>query len=340
MKRRILIAQLFLIVAFVVNAKDYQAGEIQSKTSFHYGRFETRFYSSDVSGTLSTFFLFENDGWKETDIWQEIDVEVFGKSPQNIWQSNVIYETNVAGPTHHSEETHSLGADSVNNWHTYTVDWTPDYIEWFVDGESIRTLTDQAILDIIGAKPMLAMFNCWAHESTAWVGTFDIDALPAYQFVDYIKVYDWVDGTNFETATSFEDNFDGTLSQWNTSTHTFEGNLCDFSTRNVGVKEGYLVLSVSKATQTTVIADAVIPTDNVTSGIADDSPEHPTLYPNPTSNTITLEQTTQWTLYTSTGVNILNGENSVIDLSQLPAGIYTLTYYKGEQLISEQIVKE
>lgn len=34
----------------------------------------------------------------------------------------------------------TIDSDSFENFHTYEVDWTPDAITWYVDGESVRTL--------------------------------------------------------------------------------------------------------------------------------------------------------------------------------------------------------
>ena len=336
MKKTIILLSILLSV-FHLSAKDYKAGEIQSKQSFHYGRFETRFYASDVSGVLSTMFLFENDGWKDTDIWQEIDIEVFGKDPENIWQSNLIYEKNADGPTLHAEQTHTYANNSsVAEWHTYTIDWTPYYIEWFVDGQSIRKETDLEILEILGKKPMLLMFNCWAHVDPGWVGNLDVNNTPAYQFVEYVKVYDWVEGTSFEITPSFEDDFDNGLSNWNKSNHTFEGNYADFVSANVGTKNGALVLAFSNNNNTGIDA-AVIPNDPLTS--LNDGTTLETgldLYPNPANNFIHLTDKVEWSLYTANGVFVTSGSSNTIDISKLSTGLYFLHTEKKQFKFEKQ----
>lgn len=259
MLKRIITISLTLLLASLAQAKEYKGGEIQSKQSFHYGRFETRIYASDVSGVLSTFFLFENEGWKNDHIWQEIDVEIFGKDPENKWQTNVIYEKDAAGSTIHSEEIHTLSKDQkVSAWHVYTVDWTPDYIEWFVDGVSIRKFTDKEVLDVIGAKPMLLMFNCWSHESVEWVGELSPAQTPTYQYVDYVKVYDWQSANKFSSKASFTENFDTDLDKWNISTHSFDGNVCDFATTNAKAINGSLVLAFSTEAKASSVMDKVV----------------------------------------------------------------------------------
>jgi beta-glucanase (GH16 family) len=32
------------------------------------------------------------------------------------------------------------GADTFDDWHTYEIDWTPDQVQWIVDGNVVRTL--------------------------------------------------------------------------------------------------------------------------------------------------------------------------------------------------------
>lgn len=339
MKARLTLFSLLITLQFAF-AKDYKGGEVQSKQAFHYGRFETRFYASDVSGVLSTMFLFENDGWKDTDIWQEIDVEVFGKDPGNVWQTNIIYQTQANGDNHHSEGTHTFAnGGKAADWHTYTVDWTPDYVEWFVDGVSIRKETNKTVLDIIGVKPMLVMFNCWASESVPWVGPFEINELPTYQYIDYIKVYDWVSGTTFETSTSYEDNFDSDLNKWNKSNHTFVGNLVDFVPNNVGIKDGYLVLALSTTNNGSVISNAVVPNDNIVGSEELSLGENGSVYPNPTTEVLNLPRALNWSIISSTGIELMNGKSETINVSELNKGFYILKMEEDNRIKTEAFYK-
>lgn len=332
-----LVALIIFYVALVDfgNAKDFKGGEVQSNESFHYGKFETRFYASNVSGVLSTMFLFENDGWKQSDIWQEIDVEVFGKSPTNQWQSNLIWETNAAGPTKMSEGRHTMGGKRVNDWHIYSMEWTPEYIAWFVDNEEIRRDTTEETLKIIGAKPMLLMFNIWSHTSVEWVGRFNEMALPTYQYVDYVRVYDWQKGHDFSPDPVFEDDFDEHLEQWNVSTHTFDENRVTFAKSNVFTQDGYLVLGLCPSEEVaTMKSSCHIPVDPVellTHGIE--------LYPLAVTKELDLhaevgdfqivtEPIGSWKIYTIDGVVVLEGQGTHVPTSDLKRGTYVIEFGK------------
>ncbi|MFN6943596.1 MAG: family 16 glycosylhydrolase [Cytophagaceae bacterium] len=333
---------LFLfILPLAAIAKDYKAGEVQSKQAYHFGRFEARFYASDVSGVLSTLFLFENDGWKEDHIWQEIDIEVFGKEPRNAWQTNVIWETNAAGPQHTSETHHTIpNGGLVAEWHTYTIDWTPDYVEWFVDGQSFRKFTDASVLEILGAKPMLLMLNCWAHSSVAWVGPLEENRLPTYQFVDYVKVYEWIEGTTFSEQPIFEDNFDNGLANWNLSNHTFDGNIADFVPANVGNKEDCLVLAFSTNNNNNVIANAVVPERTTTSTREYKGGLQISLYPNPATDQLILSEECSWIILSSLGNVISSGISSQINVSGLETGMYFLNIHKGDAMATRKFFKQ
>lgn len=329
-----LITFCLVIVGFGF-AKEFKGGEVQSKESFHYGKFETRFYASNVSGVLSTMFLFENDGWKQSDIWQEIDVEVFGKSPTNQWQSNLIWETNPAGPTKMAEQKHVMQGERVNDWHVYTVEWTPDYVSWSVDEVEIRRDTTKATLAVIGAKPMLLMFNIWSHTSIDWVGRFSEMSLPTYQFVDYVRAYKWVAGEKFESDPVFEDEFEDDLDNWNISTHSFDENRVTFSTSNVFTQDGYLVLGLCSNAEVQTMRDncevPVDPEELMKLGIE--------LYPKAVTKVLDLhaevgsfqvvtEQIGSWVIYDENRNVAMKGQGSPISTSELARGVYQIEFGK------------
>ena len=60
-----------------------------------------------------------------------------------------------------------------------------------------------------------------------------------------------------------------------------------------------------------------------------------TIYPNPTQNIISLPKKSHYKILNNTGVPILEGDNSIIDISQLPEGIYYINYAG----IIEKIIK-
>jgi endo-1,3-1,4-beta-glycanase ExoK len=88
--------------------------------------------------------------------------------------------TNITSPSSGNEYVHQLGFDASNDFHVYGFRWTGDDqsgsgggIEWFVDGRSIRKVTNQTA-KIPDAKYsyLRVMANLWVVDDSAagWAG--------------------------------------------------------------------------------------------------------------------------------------------------------------------------
>jgi len=108
-----------------------------------YGIFEVKARVATTYGVKSDFWMKSIRGWPP-----EIDIfEIWGQSPANIAQT-VHYKTlgvqnNALSYTYKPVNTHSTAA--VAAWaaayHTYTIEWRPNYITWYVDGVKTDTQT-------------------------------------------------------------------------------------------------------------------------------------------------------------------------------------------------------
>ncbi len=240
-----LLTLLILLMSVSLSARDFKGAEIQSHGWWTYGKFETRIYATTNSGVLSTFFLYNDAGWSCNSRWNELDVEIFGNDNATIWQSNPIWQFDACGENQMDEEHHEFDFSLAEGWHTYTMEWSPEAIKWYMDGKIFRTYTGEAVQQLtIG---MQVMYNIWAHDDPAWVGDFDTESLPAYQFVDWLAVYPWVEGHTFGDEPIFKDDFKN-LDNWKISTHTFDHNMVDFTYGNVGIVDyEYLGMTITRA---------------------------------------------------------------------------------------------
>lgn len=223
----------------------YYGAELYSKESFTYGKFEARMKMAYAPGCISSMFLYYNDSYMGNGkVWNEIDIEVIGKSSTGF-QSNLITGSKESQVT--SEKIHNLGYAVNSDYHVYTVEWTPDYISWSVDGVETRrtaatTDTKQQVANMVQAQSL--RFNLWASDVTAWVGTFDKTKIPVAQYIDYVKVYDYdtASQTFSERWTDDFDTFDST--RWSKGNWTM--GLVTEKTDNVVVEDGNLVLKLTK----------------------------------------------------------------------------------------------
>lgn len=235
------------LVASLVNAKAYKGAEIYSSDSYLYGRYEIRMRVANASGVLSTFFTYKDGSEIGNTFWEEIDIEVFGKNNATQWQSNIILGS--SRPTINTEQVHTANASLADDYHTYVIEWTPDYVAWFVDGIEARRITGTSTVTSLTNAQSLR-FNIWSSESVPWVGAWDDAVLPVYQFVNYIdyKTYNTTTKT-FEGG--WRDDFNTLDSaRWGKANWSFDTNRVDFAPENVVIKDGILVLALTKENAT------------------------------------------------------------------------------------------
>lgn len=158
---------------------EYTSGMINSAASFSqtYGYFEIRTKLAAGQGLHDAFWMLPIDGsWPpELDI-----VEQRGSDPGNVItvahaiddDQQISYSKQFSVPT------------ATTEFHTYGLDWEPDYLTWYIDGIAVRTMPTWEGMD----KPMYMIANLggggpWAgkpNSTTAW---------PAQMQIDYIRAF-------------------------------------------------------------------------------------------------------------------------------------------------------
>ena len=235
-------------------AKDWSGAELFSTGTFQFGRFEARMLMASGNGLVSSMFTYYNESYVlKEEPWREIDIEVLGKNPGSF-QSNLITRKPIATAKKVTSEQHHTMPPATNEaYHTYAIEWTPDSICWYIDDVQVRKSTTQQTTDMQD-KPHSLRFNLWAAKDTNWVGKFDESILPVNQFISWVKVYDYTpgagpNGSNFTLSwTDDFDTFDDT--RWGAGNWTFAENLVDLVPENLTVKDGALVLSLTKSDAT------------------------------------------------------------------------------------------
>lgn len=272
MNTRFFLATIAL-AAGALMAKDYKGGELYTNETWMYGKFEARMQMAAGSGTVSSMFLYHNDSYLGgNEPWVEIDIEILGKNP-NSFQSNIItgYGPGNGLPDRKvtSEEHHAISPASNQSFHTYSMEWTPDYVAWILDGKVVRKTIkgqgDNNQVQDLTKKPQGLRFNLWSHEDAGWVGAWNDNILPVYQFINWVKVYEYTPGQG-DNGSDFElkwtDNFDNLdRSRWNLGDWTFDGNRVDITPSNIFVKDGMLVIALTKK-DAAIPADLVVPQDS------------------------------------------------------------------------------
>ncbi|CCF58204.1 hypothetical protein KAFR_0E00500 [Kazachstania africana CBS 2517] len=102
---------------------------LSSTRSVWYGKVSARLKTSHLAGVITAFIIYSG-------VADEIDCEFVGVDLETeqtnfFWQATLNYTNSVNA---------TISSDSFDNFHTYTIDWQEEYIEWSIDGVVSRTL--------------------------------------------------------------------------------------------------------------------------------------------------------------------------------------------------------
>ena len=169
---------------------DYTSARIKTQYlhSWTYGRFEARMKIPNGQGIWPAFWMLGSDfptaGWPDCG---EIDIM------ENIGEPSTVYGT-VHGPGYSGGnsvgQSYSTSGDPFyEDFHIYSVEWSPSEISWFVDGEMHNTIS---AADVPGEwvfdHPFFLLLNLAVGGN--WPGyPDDSTEFPQQLLVDYVRVY-------------------------------------------------------------------------------------------------------------------------------------------------------
>lgn len=187
------------------NGYTYTSGRIntQNKHDFKYGIFEARCKVPKGQGYLPAFWMMPTNEnvYGQWPRCGEIDcMEVMGQNTKKLF-GTIHY-----GNPHKETQTAYIAKGDVDfstDFHTYTVEWKPGVIKWYVDGELFQTATDwysrtEGLGEITFPgpfdQPFYIIFNLAV--GGGWVGNpdestdfdnaaFEVDYVRAYQLPSY-----------------------------------------------------------------------------------------------------------------------------------------------------------
>jgi endo-1,3-1,4-beta-glycanase ExoK len=170
----------------------YYGVEMRSAKTLLYGKLSARMRFASGSGVVSGLVLFYTP--YPNCNWNEIDIEHLGKSPTSSQlNAQVFTGTVVPGCTTSVAGTQDplvadLGFDAETDFHVYDIEWTPQNVKYYADGNLLRTWdANIALLN----QPQTILLTIWASSVASWAGAVDSTSAPTSAQVDWIKVYDY-----------------------------------------------------------------------------------------------------------------------------------------------------
>ena len=179
----------------------FSTGIVKSKRRIMYGYFETRAKTMKAN-VCNAFWLYDpldaDKKYIHGDFSEEIDIfEIFGKAgkkeyERTYWATLHRYETPYVESLVNKKKTKldnyfktkQMPYEFYDDYHTFGLLWTPDKLQWFVDGE----LVFERVNDYFH-RPLYIVFDAEIMET--WMGLPDPKDLPATFSVDYVRVWDW-----------------------------------------------------------------------------------------------------------------------------------------------------
>lgn len=266
----------------------YRSGLIKSTALQKYGRWDIRAKLPTSTGMWPAIWLLSDAPWPSEG---EIDImENRGDEP-NLTSSAFHYGINGGGQFEHNFVTQEQTAlhdgtpqNYHNEFHTYSVEWDPDQIRFFVDDVHHWTVRDDSVngflTNNVGGMRLIintavgGLFLDNPDESTVWPQKFEVDYVHAYTKSSVEKTMVFENG-------DFESN-GGSLAHWTTFGKTSFHNISsgneqiadgaeafklfgqfNGSTNYSGIEQG---ISVSAGDELTLTADALVASNDSLSG--------------------------------------------------------------------------
>jgi endo-1,3-1,4-beta-glycanase ExoK len=237
--RRSLITGLVLLSAAVpTTALAVQSAELYRTQAYVYGRFEARVQYAPGDGVISSFFLWK-DGSSSTTLWNELDYEKLNVDchmQTNAW-------TGLGGVQH--TQVNAMPGNICTGYHTYSYEWTPTYIAWFVDGCEIRRETGAIATDFAtnASAGLTIHFNTW-EGNASFGGTLNPSILPVNEYISWVQYSSYVNGA-FQLQ--WREEFDGTgvPNGWAEGNWASPYGLSTHNPANVNYVNGIAILSMT-----------------------------------------------------------------------------------------------
>ncbi|MEO0532041.1 MAG: family 16 glycosylhydrolase [Planctomycetota bacterium] len=200
--------------------RDYRSGLVRSKHEWSYGRFEVRADLPTSQGMWPAIWLLPDDSipWPtggEIDIMENRGSEPHTTSSAYHWQSDpripCCSQHRFVYDEYSAVDEQNQPINFHEGFHTYAVEWEPDVLRFYVDGNRHYTVEATASRPIFDtAKSMIlnlavgGNFGGDPNGTTVWPQHFDID---------YVRVWQRENGFFGLVNSGFDEN-GGSLNSW------------------------------------------------------------------------------------------------------------------------------
>jgi beta-glucanase (GH16 family) len=171
--------------------KTFLGAEVRSRDTLTYGRVRARVRFAKGSAVVSSLVTIYTP-WPADD-WNELDIECLGKNPTAAQLNAQVYTGAPTTPPVSVSVTptqdfvlEDLGFDASEDFHVYSIEWTPSGARFYVDDELRHTWTK----NIAKMKlPQNVLLTLWASSSSGWAGPVADETTGANVVYDWVELY-------------------------------------------------------------------------------------------------------------------------------------------------------
>jgi beta-glucanase (GH16 family) len=203
------------------NNQGYASGEYGTLCKeYGPGRFQARLKAAKGSGLVTAFFIYH--GTRDGTPLSEIDIEIFGKDPSQMHVTYWIEGQSYSNTVDLRDVLDDPSFDASAAFHDYTIDWSLQDIEWYVDGRlvhqengtrsrghlplqpgkiyvSLWAYNEQGLLKNPWAKVLMNAVSflvgreraeplrAWMESQHQWAGEFESPGEPVHAYFDWIR---------------------------------------------------------------------------------------------------------------------------------------------------------
>ena len=181
-----------------LDGKSYTSARITTKGLLdqQYGRFEARIKLPIGKGIFPAFWMLGDDE-NGTLVWPEIGeidiMEYVGDKPTQVF--GTIHGPGFSGAASISKKYDLLNSRFDNQFHVFGVEWSPNRINWYVDGDLYQSLTPKDVEDETNGagrwvfnRPFHIILNVAVGGNLPGAPNANT-TFPQRMLVDYVRVY-------------------------------------------------------------------------------------------------------------------------------------------------------
>lgn len=233
-------------------AAEGNAPTVTSSKYIFFGKIDVTVRASVGTGVVTSFVL-------QSDDLDEIDWEWLGGDTAQV-QTNYFGKGDTT--TYDRGAYHTVpGGTPQSDFHTYSIDWTKDYVRWSINGNQVRELlyADAKSGTRFPQTPMQIKLGTWvaggkdSPEGTVqWAGGYTNFAdAPFMAYYQSITIQDYANGVDGAKYYSWADGSDGSYGSINVLTDAGQASISSSATSTSSTKSASATKSGDKTTLTT-----------------------------------------------------------------------------------------